>query len=239
MSRSDPTINQGNSPPNLRMTDFISKFNQLQGPAKACRFGVQINPASFIQQRLPTNDLIYMCDSAQFPGRGFGVTEIRYYGPSRALPNNSEYETASFTFICNQKSRERYYFDEWMNIINPVDNFNFEYANNYCSDIKVYQFAEYSTKDQTRNGFGAIQRSGGFTPFTQRQEQQLNADEANKTIAPQPQNASGPDIIYGWTLRNAWPILVAPQQVTWQDQDILRLQVTFTYRYWDRKDFMN
>lgn len=209
MPTQDPTIKQKNIVSNFSMQDFISKFNELKGPAKSCRFAVEIVPRQFMQQRLPNNDLIYMCESAQFPGRGFGVTEVRYYGPSKALPNNTEYDTASFSFICRQSSKERFYFDEWMNIINPIDNFNFEYANNYYCDIKIYQFAEFSTK-VTQNGLDSILR---------------------------PAQAS-PDVIYGWTLRNAWPILVTPQQVTWQDQDILRLQVTFTYRYWDTVDFV-
>ena len=43
-----------------------------------------------------------------------------------------------------------------------------------------------------------------------------------------------PEIIYGWKLLKAWPMMVNPQQVTWADTDILRLQVTFAYKYWDR-----
>jgi len=46
-----------------------------------------------------------------------------------------------------------------------------------------------------------------------------------------------PVATYGWTLNKAWPTLVNPQQVTWADQDILRLQVTFAYKYWDRPDY--
>ena len=42
---------------------------------------------------------------------------------------------------------------------------------------------------------------------------------------------------YAWTLRKVWPTLIAPQQVTWADQDVLRLQVTFTYKYWDRPGY--
>ena len=206
-----PPVNQGNSPSNLRLTNFLSSLDMGNQVAKACRFAVQIIPTSFVNNRLPNNDLMYMCDAAELPGRGFDVTEVRYYGPSQAFPNNTQYNTANFSFICRQKSKERYFFDQWMDVINPVSSFNFEYANNYFSEIKIYQFAEYSSKDQQQN--------------------------PNK--GPLPQNNSAPDIVYGWTLRKAYPILVQPQQVTWADQDILRLQVTFTYKYWDRLDFMN
>ena len=48
------------------------------------------------------------------------------------------------------------------------------------------------------------------------------------------QGATAPRATYMWTLRNAWPMQVNPQPVTWADQDILRLSVTFTYQYWTR-----
>lgn len=46
--------------------------------------------------------------------------------------------------------------------------------------------------------------------------------------------ATAPAATYQWTLRQAWPALVNPQQVTWADNDILRLSVSFYYRYWIR-----
>jgi hypothetical protein len=192
-------INQINPPSNLNLNHFMSRLNELGNVAQSCRFAVQFSPVS---RNLPANDLIYVCDSVEFPGRGFDVTEVRYYGPSQVFPNNSMYQQANFSFICRQRSVERKFFDDWMDIINPPTSFNFEYAANYYSTVKIYQLANYSSKNS--------QTQGAVT--------------------------SG-DVIYGWTLRKAYPILVVPQQVTWADNDILRLQVTFTYKYWDREDF--
>ena len=39
---------------------------------------------------------------------------------------------------------------------------------------------------------------------------------------------------YQWSLLRAYPMQVHPQAVTWADQDLLRLQVSFAYKYWDR-----
>ena len=201
-------------PNNLSMQNFISKMDTLGAPAKGCRFAVQIFPRNY-NRLTDCSDLFYLCDAAQLPGRGFGVTEVRYYGPSLVLPNNSEYQAATFSFICNQKSAERYFFDEWMDIINPTSSFNFEFAENYYCDIKIYQLAEFNSKDP------ALREEG--RPY-------------GEHIGAKPGGA--PDVIYGWTLRRAWPVLLAPTEVSWQDQDIVRLQVTFSYRFWDRKDFM-
>jgi hypothetical protein len=187
---------QTNIPQGLSLQEFRSASDALGQFAKSCRFVVKINPSATMLSRLPRNDLIYMCEAAEFPGRGFDVTQIRYYGPSQVMPNNTMYNTSNLQFLCRSGSTERAFFDDWMEYINPTTSFNFEYPNNYYCTIQIFQFSEF----------------GG-----------VNA----------PLNA-----IYGWTLNKAWPTLVAPQQVTWADQDILRLQVTFAYKYWDRPDYV-
>jgi hypothetical protein len=42
------------------------------------------------------------------------------------------------------------------------------------------------------------------------------------------------DVEYMFSLKDAWPVLVSPQQVTWADDQFLRLGVTFTYTKWMR-----
>lgn len=196
------SMNQSNLPLNLDMASAIGALDGLGSVAKSCRFIVVIKPYAGVSARLPnSSDFHLVCDAAEFPGRGFNVMEARYYGPTRVFPNNTLYNPANFSFICRTQSKERQFFDEWMDYINPVGNFNFKYAKDYYSDISIYQLAEYSSAGTNTN--------------------------------------QKPQYVYSWSLRYAWPMLLTPQQVTWADQDILRLQVTFTYRYWDRPNIIN
>jgi hypothetical protein len=206
-------ISQKNNLPNISMDNFLGALSKLNYPARSCRFMVKIVPRSQNPILKYGRDLHFVCDAAEFPGRGFNVTDVRYYGPSQTLPNNSMYSPTNLSFICRTDSLERQFFDDWMDYINPTTNYNFEYAENYYCDVFIYQFAEHSTKAPP-----------------------VASDNINLMPVPRP-DGFAPDIIYGWTLRRAWPMLVAPQQVTWADNDILRLQVTFTYKHWDREDF--
>lgn len=43
-----------------------------------------------------------------------------------------------------------------------------------------------------------------------------------------------PEAVYGMTLKNAYPILINPQPVSWGDDQFQRLIVTFTYTHWTR-----
>lgn len=47
-----------------------------------------------------------------------------------------------------------------------------------------------------------------------------------------------PQVTYNWRLHRAWPTLIAEQAVNWADQEYLRLQVTFAYKYWDRPNLL-
>lgn len=196
-----------NQPRDFTMTQMRAVLDNLGGPAKQCRFAVRILPATSNNFLVANGmapfmrDLTYLCESAELPGRGFDYAQVRYYGPNLNLPYNSKYaDELTLTFLCRADSVERQFFDDWMDIINPINSFDFSYPENYYCEIQLYQLAEYS--------------------FMQ-----------NMPTAPVAN--------YQWSAVQAWPILVNAQPVTWADQDILRLSVTFTYRYWYRPGYVD
>lgn len=176
---------------------FKSVLDEGGSLSKACRYIVAIKPPQSLQTW--PRDLHYLCETADFPGRGFSIAQGRYYGPAQAFPTNTEYQPLSLTFMCRADSRERRFFDDWLDYINPVNSFNFRYPNSYYSEVDIYQYAEWG--------------SPGFSTPTAH-------------------------ISYSWKLRKAWPILINDQAVNWADQDILRLQVTFAYKYWERTELL-
>lgn len=208
-----------NSFANLTAADFLAKVNEVGGPAKSCRFAVRItmvdtggetNLLRGLPYQSKLKNLIYLCDAVEFPGRGFNVSNIRYYGAPQVVPNNVEYGPCNLSFICSNSGLERQFFDDWQQTINPTNSFNFYYPNQYYCDIEIFQFSEYTMGAKSMPP-GTVQTFGQAT--------------LNKT----------PDLIYNWKLYKCWPTFVNPQQVTWADSsDILRLQVTFAYKYWDR-----
>lgn len=178
-----------NAPQSLSMIDFKALSDSYGGPAKSCRFAVRINPQGNLIQQISggfTQDLVYLCEAAEYPGRGFLNVDVRYYGPNIKLPYQPTYEDITLTFICRNSSFERQFFDDWQVLINPPNTFDFNYRDDYRSQIEIFHF-----------------------------------DEENN---PQ----------YYFTLLDAYPVLVNPQQLTWGDDQFLRLGVTFSYSWWVR-----
>lgn len=172
----------------FNMLDFKAISDQYGGLAKSCKFAVRIVPSSFMMANygdiLP--DLVYLCEAAEYPGRGFNSIDMKYYGPSFKLPFQSTYEDLTLTFLCRAESPERRFFDDWMNIINPNNTFDFNYRDDYSAEIQIFQYDDTNT------------------------------------------------VTYYFSLLDSFPVLVNPQQLTWADDQFLRLGVTFTYFKWVR-----
>lgn len=178
-----------NAPQSLSMIDFKALSDAFGGPAKSCRFAVRIVPEGQILQQITggfTEQLVYLCEAAEYPGRGFLNVDLRHYGPNFKLPYQSTYEDITLTFICRNGSYERQYFDNWQAVINSPSSFDFNYRDDYSARIEIFHL-----------------------------------DDEN---VPQ----------YYFTLLNAYPTLVNPQQLTWADDQFLRLGITFTYTWWTR-----
>jgi len=148
-------------PANLEMNKILSKMNEGKGPARSARFVVKIGICRALSQSGVTDldnfrqgvlwstirktigeDLIYLCEVAEFPGRTFMNSDIRYYGPSVKFPFQTVYEDVNFTFLCRIDSNERRAFDTWMEVINPISTFDFNYKKDYATSIDIFQLGE-------------------------------------------------------------------------------------------------
>jgi len=120
----------------------LGRFRSVLGVnkevAEQCRFIVIIKRVTTggVGQELP-----FLCSQAELPGRAFNADEVRYYGPTFKLPYQSTYTDFNLTFICRQEMREKEYFDDWMNQINPKSTYDFAYPHDYFAEIDVYQFS--------------------------------------------------------------------------------------------------
>jgi hypothetical protein len=127
------------------MIDFKALSDLYGGLAKSCRFAVRINPVGSKVLAIASNfqyQLTYLCEAAEYPGRGFLNVDARYYGPNFKLPYQSSYEDITLTFLCRNESFERLFFDNWQTIINPPNTFNFSYRNEYRSHIEIFHLDE-------------------------------------------------------------------------------------------------
>ena len=137
-----------NPPADLTMVDVMGYMNKFGGPVKSCRYIVRIIPqGEFIASAASlffSRQLTYLCETSEMPGRSLMNMDVRYYGPNFKIPYQSVYEDTTMTFLCRTQSYERQFFDDWMEIINPTNRWDFNYRDSYKSEIQIYQLADYN-----------------------------------------------------------------------------------------------
>ena len=136
-----------NAPRALDMESFKAVSEDYGSLAKSCRFAVRILPTGInnpLRQYYDMfRDLIYLCEVAEFPGRGFESISYRYYGPEQKQPFQSRYEDINLTFLCRSQSPERELFDDWMDLVHPITTYDFNYKDDYSCQIDIFQFSEH------------------------------------------------------------------------------------------------
>lgn len=140
------SIDIQNAPRDLDMLTFMSISNKYGSLMKSGRFAVRIIPVGSLLSNVSNvdivEDLTYLCEATDFPGRSFMNMDLRYYGPNQKLPFQSVYDDITMTFICRSQSMEREFFDDWMQIINPTTHFDFTYRNEYVSTIEMFYYSD-------------------------------------------------------------------------------------------------
>lgn len=121
------------------LNDFISKIKQ-EGLARNNRFLVCITPKQPYQLD-PTGswlqDVLLLCDQVQLPGTNFNTADTHTYGEVRKAPYERLYEDINMSFYVDTSMTVKYFFDNWMTYIQNPGTRNFNYYDDYTSDITI------------------------------------------------------------------------------------------------------
>lgn len=149
---------------------FRSMIDAENGLARIARFGVRILPGSssslvsangfLFSKSTILNDLIFLCESAEFPGRALNTVDYRYGGPGFKYPSQTVYSDMTLSFIVRNTMKEKLFFDDWMEAINPISTYEFNYKSDYSATIQIYSVGDYNTgtdDDPTTNNYYSVQ----------------------------------------------------------------------------------
>lgn len=166
------TFKVSNAPNVNNMEAFLAAVNKYgAGLAMASRFLVIIKPvpAMFdnnVSMKAMPNELVYLCEQAELPGKALTVHDARYYGPSFKYPVQTVYSDITLNFMVRDKMLEKEFFDNWMMSINPSHTYDFMYKTTYATDITILQYSmlqgENDTADSNKNATYSITLKKAF-----------------------------------------------------------------------------
>jgi hypothetical protein len=96
-----------------------------------------------------TRWLSLQCESTELPGKSFTTSDVKIYGPTFRIPNQTTYNDISLTFLSNSEFSERKLFDAWMEVIRSPNTHNFRFPKakeggfNYMTQIKIIQYNDF------------------------------------------------------------------------------------------------
>lgn len=145
----------------FRASEFITKINDLGGPARTNKFDVEITVPEGVKTHFTdkteftfeSSYLSILCDSASIPYKSIGTSEHRINGFSEFKPHSINFDRqTTLNFVLNDGIKTgseptnghyiKAFFDSWMDyIIDSNDlnqsNFYLRYFEQYAGEIKV------------------------------------------------------------------------------------------------------
>jgi len=121
------------------LNDFISAVKN-SGLAKTSIFEVQFALPALLKSKRPSANLTQMlmfCDSVALPGITMSTNQVRTYGELRENPYEKLYDNITMTFYVDAAMEVKSVFDDWMGIIQDPASRNFNYYQEYTTDIVI------------------------------------------------------------------------------------------------------
>ena len=149
--------------------------------------------------------------------------ESNIYGPVKQIPDGVTYgEDISVTFIASQYMAERDYIENWQQMIYDSGNWDLNYYNDFIGTIDIYTISKYND--------GGEQHKNSNKVFV--------GKSGSRTSMAFP-NVQGPEMVrtFGIRCQEAWPKTLGATEMTQAaGSDLIKIPVSFAFRYWDRID---
>lgn len=115
--------------------NFVASIKN-NGLARTNRYAVMLGGITWADPTLIQNTVMF-CDQIQLPGTNINTSDIRTYGEIRKTPYERLYEDVNMSFYVDTDMSVKTLFDYWMNQIQDPVTRNWNYYENYTSDITI------------------------------------------------------------------------------------------------------
>jgi hypothetical protein len=239
----------------FNVNKFISNFDKHGGYAKSSKFEVRIALPPAITGLGTTEELALQCEAAELPGYAVNTSESKIYGAPTYVAATPSFSEIQMTFICSGDFWEKKLFDSWIDYIIPKKSYLVQYKSNYQTDIKIFQYSEGASLDQsvsrqkTTLGDAVVDALGESARY--KTDSIISRKFGNGLKGDLLKGLAGKGLdalfgeqtpfsitdldgtkIYGVQLLNAFPTTVNPLQLSWASDEIHRLQVGFRFDKW-------
>jgi len=121
----------------MSIQKFTSQVKSL-GLARTNRYEAVIPFPTTAANRDVVEVANLFCDTISLPGINIATTTQRFYGETREMPYERDFEPVTLSFYVDSSMKIRTAFDRWMNMIVDPETRAIGYYNDYVRDMDIY-----------------------------------------------------------------------------------------------------
>ncbi len=88
------------------------------------------------------------CSAIQMPERTIEMKEVKHQGPAYKIATDYKSADINATFYADKFLRERSYFELWQKAAFSNQTHNFNFYDNYVSDVNIFQLGQFASKNE-------------------------------------------------------------------------------------------
>lgn len=131
---------------NGNLKNFIALV-KTEGLMRTSRYNVSVRVPKSLSYSPNMRKILLFCSDISLPGVTMATNQIRIHGEVREAPNEKMYDNATLSFYVDNNMEVKKFFDQWMGSIQDPFSRNFNYYDNYISEIRI---EVEDTKDRKR-----------------------------------------------------------------------------------------
>lgn len=198
------------------ITPPVSMFNSTSVLETLQKMDPSINEKSEVWGKYATytlsksRNLSMLAEAVSIPGKQLMTTEHRIFGTVRKMPYGVLYDDLTVTFICTNSMFERSFFDIWQSLIISPSSQYMEFYENYIGTVVIQKVSNRAAAAVTT---------------------EKDAKTGNDVMVVTPVSTDY-EKLSTYVLLEAYPVNIQSQELSYGDDQYLKLTVQFAYSKW-------
>ena len=123
--------------------NFMSRVDNLGGPAKRNKFSVEVTPPTSMRTSVTADSINFLAKAVAFPAKTLAMTEYRYGGKfSLSVPYETTLEPVAITMMNTNNHAPRIFWNQWFNHIQNMTTYNMEYYENFVGEVALHMYLD-------------------------------------------------------------------------------------------------
>ena len=123
--------------------NFMSRVDNLGGPAKRNKFSVEVTPPLTMRTSVTADSINFLAKTVAFPAKTLALTEYRYGGKfSLSVPYETTLEPVAITMMNTNNHAPRIFWNQWFNHIQNMTTYNMEYYENFVGEVALHMYLD-------------------------------------------------------------------------------------------------